>query len=144
MAEEMDRLEIKVEANARSANAQLDILISNLNKVNASLRSVNNSGLKGFSTSVTSLSNSISKIDSSKIETFANNISKLSSINTESMKNTANILEKIGMSVRDLGNASKSAENASRIMQSISKINPTNIETTATAVIVTGKQEKHL
>ena len=131
MAEEIDRLEIRVEANARSANAQLDILISNLNRVNSSLRSVNNGGIKGFSTSVNNLSNSISKIDSSKINAFTENISRLSSLNTESIRNTANILQKIGTSVRDLGNASKSAENASRIMQSLSKINPINIETTA-------------
>lgn len=82
MAGEVDSLEVKVSASASSANAQLDKLIANLEKVSSTLNGINTSKLSsigaGFNTtakSANSATTATSKLNS-RIGGLSNSLSK--------------------------------------------------------------------
>lgn len=131
MAEQIDRLEIQIEAQATKANQQLDNLIDKLGKVSDSLTKVNSSGLTGLANGVQKFSNASStlkQVNTADFTRLAKNISNLSSINTEKIYSAASSMTILGKSLTNLGEVSQSSIQIADVAKSISKIGGSNVQ----------------
>ena len=111
MADEVDRLEVVVEAQASKANKQLDTLVTKLDKVANSLSRVNSSGLTGLANGVSKLSTAMQSMNNVKSTDFtrlAKNIEKLNSLDTTNLYRTASALNTISSAYTRLGNSASS------------------------------------
>lgn len=131
MAEQIDRLEIQIEAQASKANHQLDDLIDRLGRVSDSLANVNTSGLTGLANGVQKFSNAsatLKQVKTSDFTRLAKNISNLSSINTEKIYSAASSMTILGKSLTNLGEVSQSSIQIADVAKSISKIGGSNVQ----------------
>lgn len=102
MGAEIDRLEVRIEASASKANAELNKLVNKLDKVASSLSNINSSGLVGFANGIKKLGKSMQTVNSVKTSDFtrlANNIQKLSQLDTGGLSTTSSALDLFGKSV---------------------------------------------
>lgn len=110
---ELETLEVKIQAQARQANGQIDALITRLGKLSSSLQSIDSSGINRLSTGVNRLSNSMSamrSVDSRSFSTLARNIKTLSSIDTGKINAAAGAMRQISKSVSSFSGMSKSVQ----------------------------------
>lgn len=131
IAEQIDRLEIQIEAQATKANQQLDNLIDKLGKVSGSLTKVNSSGLTGLANGVQKFSNAsatLKQVNTADFTRLAKNISNLSSINTEKIYSAAYSMTILGKSLTNLGTVSQSSMQIADVAKSISKIGGANVQ----------------
>ena len=80
MGTEIDRLEIQVEAQAASANKQLDALIAKMNSVSKSMSGINGGGMKQFAEGmnrITAASKTLSAVKASDINRVVSHLHKL-------------------------------------------------------------------
>lgn len=121
----VDRLEVKVEAEAQGANKQLDKLVGNLEKVSSSLGAINAGGLQGLANGVQKLSNSMLGMKNVKTTDFTSltkNIGKLGAINTTGLNSAASSMIIMGKSLSGLGKVSENAVQLGELSKSISKL----------------------
>lgn len=131
MAEQIDRLEIQIEAQATKANQQLNNLIDKLGKVSDSLTKVNSSGLTGLANGVQKFSNAsatLKQVNTADFTRLAKNIGNLSSINTEKIYSAASSMTILGKSLTNLGAVSQSSMQIADVAKSISKIGGANVQ----------------
>ncbi|MEI1255975.1 hypothetical protein V8Q34_14625 [Blautia sp. JLR.GB0024] len=96
MGTEIDRLEIQVEAQAASANKQLDVLIAKLNSVSKSMSGINGGGMKQFAEGmnrITAASKTLASVKASDINRVVSHLHKLSTVNSGNMFNVGNALK---------------------------------------------------
>lgn len=94
----IDRLDIQVQTQAQKANADLDKLVSKLERMSSSLNRLNTGGLKNLASGVDSLGRSVQNMSAVKTTDFtrlAKNIEKLGNINQAGINNTASALRQI-------------------------------------------------
>ena len=142
MGAELDRLEIKVESNARSANTQLDSLISKLNGVKSSLTGLNGSGLQGLSNGVAKLSTAMQGMNSVKTTDFtrlASNITKLANVRPAALNYTADSLTEMAKSLSGLSSVSKNAIELGEVVKSIAKFGNKSTSNAITNMPLLGK-----
>ena len=104
---EIDSLEIRIAANAKSASQSLNTLINRLDRVNSSLNRAGGSGMATMAVGITRLANSIQtmkNVDARVFTKLANNIEKLSSIKSADLTNAAISINRISKSVSSLSN----------------------------------------
>lgn len=97
MGAEIDSLEIKLQANAQSANRSLDSLVKKLEVLSTSLGRVNGNGLVSLSNGVQRLANSMQVMKSVGTADFtrlAKNIEKLGSLDAASLGRAASSLHR--------------------------------------------------
>ena len=70
VAEDIDRLELQVEAQAAKANKQLDALINKLERVSTALTGENASGLTGFANGISKIATASSQLGNVKATDF--------------------------------------------------------------------------
>lgn len=125
MGTEIDRLELRVEAEAHKANAQLDALTVKLNKVALSLDSLDSKQLYQFSSAVTRLSGAVQSISGIKTTDFTRltkNINKLGTIDSNSLYKGANSIRNLTNSLNSMGNLSDNAAQLAALANGITKL----------------------
>lgn len=126
---ELETLEVKIQAQARQANGQIDALITRLGKLSSSLQSIDSSGINRLSTGVNRLSNSMSamrSVDSRSFSTLARNIKTLSSIDTGKINAAAGAMRQISKSVSSFSGMSKSVQGLSELAGGIKQLGYTS------------------
>ena len=126
---ELETLEVKIQAQARQANGQIDALITRLGKLSSSLQSIDSSGINRLSTGVNRLSNSMSamrSVDSRSFSTLARNIKTLSNIDTEKINAAAGAMRQISKSVSSFSGMSKSVQGLSELAGGIKQLGYTS------------------
>lgn len=109
MGNEIDRLEIQVEAEASKASKQLDILIKKLGNVSSALNGVNANGIENLGNGIESFSKSMKSIGEVKTSDFSRlsrNIGRITSNDTSKLKNTSNAIDGVSSSIKALKSAS--------------------------------------
>lgn len=126
---ELETLEVKIQAQARQANGQIDALITRLGKLSSSLQSIDSSGINRLSTGVNRLSNSMSamrSVDSRSFSTLARNIKTLSSIDTGKINAAAGAMRQISKSVSSFSGMSKLVQVLSELAGGIKQLGYTS------------------
>ena len=126
---ELETLEVKIQAQARQANGQIDALITRLGKLSSSLQSIDSSGINRLATGVNRLSNSMSamrSVDSRSFSTLARNIKTLSSIDTRKINSAAGAMRQISKSVSSFSGMSKSVQGLAELAGGIKQLGYTS------------------
>nr|DAT86994.1 MAG TPA: minor tail protein [Caudoviricetes sp.] len=126
---ELETLEVKIQAQARQANDQIDVLITRLGKLSSSLQSIDSSGINRLATGVNRLSNSMSamrSVDSRSFSTLARNIKTLGSIDTGKTNAAAGAMRQISKSVSSFSGMSKSVQGLSELAGGIKQLGYTS------------------
>ena len=126
---ELETLEVKIQAQARQANGQIDALITRLEKLSSSLQSIDSSGINRLSTGVNRLSNSMSamrSVDSRSFSTLARNIKTLSNIDTGKINAAAGAMRQISKSVSSFSGMSKSVQGLAELAGGIKQLGYTS------------------
>lgn len=126
---ELETLEVKIQAQARQANGQIDALITRLGKLSSSLQGIDSSGINRLSTGVNRLSNSMSamrSVDSRSFSTLARNIKTLSNIDTGKINAAAGAMRQISKSVSSFSGMSKSVQGLSELAVGIKQLGYTS------------------
>nr|DAK62168.1 MAG TPA: minor tail protein [Caudoviricetes sp.] len=126
---ELETLEVKIQAQARQANGQIDALITRLGKLSSSLQSIDSSGINRLATGVNRLSNSMSamrSVDSRSFSTLARNIKTLSNIDTGKINAAAGAMRQISKSVSSFSVMSKSVQWLSELAGGIKQLGYTS------------------
>ena len=127
---ELETLEVKIQAQARQANGQIDALITRLGKLSSSLQSIDSSGINRLSTGVNRLSNSMSAMRSVDTRTFsalAKNLNKLSGINATGLNNVSNAIGTVSGSIRSLSGIDFKGNGLNAFVNSVTKLSSTNL-----------------
>lgn len=127
---ELESLEIKIQAQARQANGQIDALITRLGKLSSSLQSIDSSGINRLSTGVNRLSNSMSAIrsvDTRTFSTLAKNLNKLSGINATGLNNASNAISTVSGSIRALSGIDFKGNGLNAFVNSVTKLSSANL-----------------
>lgn len=126
---ELETLEVKIQAQARQANGQIDALITRLGKLSSSLQSIDSSGINRLATGVNRLSNSMSamrSVDSRSFSTLARNIKTLSNIDTGKINSAAGAMRQISKSVSSFSGMSKSVQGLAELAGGIKQLGYTS------------------
>lgn len=126
---ELETLEVKIQAQARQANGQIDALITRLGKLSSSLQSIDSSGINRLATGVNRLSSSMSamrSVDSRSFSTLARNIKTLSNIDTGKINAAAGAMRQISKSVSSFSGMSKSVQGLSELAVGIKQLGYTS------------------
>lgn len=126
---ELETLEVKIQAQARQANGQIDALITRLGKLSSSLQSIDSSGINRLATGVNRLSSSMSamrSVDSRSFSTLARNIKTLSNIDTGKINAAAGAMRQISKSVSSFSGMSKSVQGLSELAGGIKQLGYTS------------------
>lgn len=126
---ELETLEVKIQAQARQANGQIDALITRLGKLSSYLQSIDSSGINRLATGVNRLSNSMSamrSVDSRSFSTLARNIKTLSSIDTGKINAAAGAMRQISKSVSSFSGMSKSVQGLAELAGGIKQLGYTS------------------
>ena len=127
---ELETLEVKIQAQARQANGQIDALITRLGKLSSSLQSIDSSGINRLSTGVNRLSNSMSAMRSVDTRTFSaleKNLNKLSGINATGLNNVSNAIGTVSGSIRSLSGIDFKGNGLNAFVNSVTKLSSTNL-----------------
>ena len=118
MGAEIDSLEIKLQANAQTANRSLDTLVKKLDALAVSLGTVNGSNLVSLSNGVSRFATSMQSIKSVGTADFtrlAKNISKMGDIDAEGVGRAASSLHRFSNALVQLDSV-KVSDNAAQIV----------------------------
>lgn len=106
MGAEIDSLEIQIQANAARANQQLDSLVSKLNRLTTSLRSVEANGLSSMASGIQRLSvsmQSMKSVGTADFSRLSKNLDKMGAINASGIHRGANALSHMVQSLNGIG-----------------------------------------
>lgn len=122
---DIDNLEIKIGANAKTASNAIDNLCNKLGKLSASLGSVNSGSLSGMANGVSRLASAMTSMNSVKTADFtraAKGIEKMAAIDTASLNRAASSIGQIGKSMNTLSGMSKASQNVAELAKGIAQL----------------------
>ena len=130
MGQELDSLEVKIEATATKAINSVDKLINQLTRLSTSLASVNSSSLTGLSNSVTQLNNAMQNMNvkTTDFTRLAKNITKIGSVDSVSLNNTSVALTAVAKSVSDLSAIPNNAGQVTEFAKALGKLGSKSVE----------------
>lgn len=130
MGQELDSLEVKIEATATKAINSVNKLINQLTRLSTSLASVNGSSLTGLSNSVTQLNNAMQNMNvkTTDFTRLAKNITKIGSVDSVSLNNTSVALTAVAKSVSNLSAIPDNATQVTEFAKSLGKLGSKSIE----------------
>lgn len=126
---ELETLEVKIQAQARQANGQIDALITRLGKLSSSLQSIDSSGINRLSTGVNRLAGAMTAmrgIDTRTFSAVARNVSKLGSINSKQINAAAGSMRQISNAVKGLSGMSASVKGLTELASAIKQLGYTS------------------
>lgn len=122
---DIDNLEIKIGANAKTASNAIDNLCNKLGRLSASLGSVNSGSLSGMANGVSRLASAMTSMNSVKTSDFtraAKGIEKMAAIDTASLNRAASSIGQIGKSMNTLSGMSKASQNVAELAKGIAQL----------------------
>ena len=126
---ELETLEVKIQAQARQANGQIDALITRLGKLSSSLQSIDSSGINRLATGVSRLAGAMTAmrgIDTRTFSAVARNVSKLGSINSKQINAAAGSMRQISNAVKGLSGMSASVKGLTELASAIKQLGYTS------------------
>lgn len=126
---ELETLEVKIQAQARQANGQIDALITRLGKLSSSLQSIDSSGINRLATGVNRLAGAMTEmrgIDTRTFSAVARNVSKLGSINSKQINAAAGSMRQISNAVKGLSGMSASVKGLTELASAIKQLGYTS------------------
>ena len=122
----VDNLNIEISAQANRANASLNSLIRSLERVSASLSSVNGHGLATMGAGVSKLANSMNNFASNTktadFSRLARNLSSVSSVDTSNFSAVAGGVSSMASAFNQMGAVSQNAVQIGEVAKNISKL----------------------
>jgi uncharacterized coiled-coil DUF342 family protein len=134
---EVDRLEVKVQAEATKANSELDKLISKLDQVTSSLRNTNSSGLANMAAGIQKLSTAMQQmktVGSADFNRLSKNIQKLSTLDKTGIQKTATAIRDITNAIGKANGTTTGVSQLNELAKSISKLGGKSAQNAATNI----------
>lgn len=131
MSTEIDELQIKIEAESKSAEASLDLLVKKLDKLYGSLGRIGGDNSRRAVSSIDLLGNALNKagkVDGSNLEKLNSTIRKLSKLDSEAIRTAANSVFMFSNQVGGLTSIEKPAQSLAVFASSISKLGGKNAQ----------------
>lgn len=122
--EDIDRLEIEVEASASKASSELDKLIGKLEKVANSLSGIQRGDLAAFANGVERLGRSMQSVNSVKTTDFtrlAKGLNKLNEVDIQGVSNASRAISTLSANLSQIGMISIDGQGIADLANSISK-----------------------
>ena len=137
MADTVDELQIKINAEATKANDAIDRLIGKLDRLTTSLGRVNGTNLNGLANGVQRLGNSMQVMNTIKTADFtrlATNLTKLGTVNVSSLNSVASSMSHLTRSFNSLGTVSANAQAVGEMAKNIAKLGNKSVQTAITNI----------
>lgn len=131
MSTEIDELQIKIEAESKSAEASLDLLVTKLDKLCNSLGRIGGDNTRRAVSSIDLFGNALNKagkVDGSNLEKLNSTIRKLSKLDSEAIRTAANSVFMFSNQVGGLTSIEKPAQSLAVFASSISKLGGKNAQ----------------
>lgn len=129
---ELDKLSIAISTDVSLATRSLNSLAKSIDKVSASLGSLNTVGLNGFSSSIRSLSSSLSEFKGSskeadKFNSIAAGIKKFTNIKTEELNKVSSAIEPLARGISSFNTLTFDSKGISSFINSITRLSKANL-----------------
>ena len=137
MSTEIDELQIKIEAESKSAETSLDLLVKRLDKLYGSLGRIGGDNSRRAVSSIDLLGNALNKagkVDGSNLEKLNSTIRKLSKLDSEAIRTAANSVFMFSNQVSGLTSIEKPAQSLAVFASSISKLGGKNAQQAITTI----------
>lgn len=125
MATDIDSLQIQINAQATKANDAIDRLVSKLDRLTASLSSIDGSKLNGLANGVQHLGTAMQTMNNVKTADFtrlAKNLTALNNIDTSKLSGVSTNITAIGQSLSDLNGVSDGAKQLAELANGIKQL----------------------
>lgn len=122
---DIDNLEIKIGANAKTASNAIDNLCNKLGRLSASLGSVNTGSITGMANGVNRLASAMTNMKSVGTADFtraAKGIEKMSAVDTAALNRAASSIGQIGKSLNTLSGMGAASKNLSDLAKGIAQL----------------------
>ena len=137
MAQDIDKLQIEINAKANNASDAIDKLILKLDKLTISLGNINGNNLNGLANGVQMLGNAMQTMNTIKTADFtrlAKNLTKLGSINVSALNSAASSMSHLTMAFNSLGTVSANAQAVGDMAKNIAKLGNKSVQTAITNI----------
>ena len=124
-ADVVDELQLEINAKASKANDAIDRLVGKLDRLTASLSTINVSGLNNLSVGVRNLGNSMQTMNNIKTADFtrlAKNLTSLNNVDVSKLTNLSSNITKISAAFSGLSGLDKAAEQMGMIANGIKQL----------------------
>lgn len=141
MADTVDELQIKINAESSKANDSIDRLVDKLDRLTSSLDKVNGSQLTGLANGVQRLGNAMQVMNTVKTADFtrlASNLAKLGNINTQSLNTSASSIITLSKAFNTVGGVSQNAVSLGDWAKNISKLGNKSVQNAITNIPALG------
>ena len=121
----IDNLEIKISAQAKTASNAIDNLCNKLGRLSASLGSVNTGSISGMANGVNRLASAMSnmkKVGTADFTRTAKGIEKMSAVDTAALNRAASSIGQIGKSLNTLSGMGAASKNLSDLAKGIAQL----------------------
>ena len=122
---ELDSLELKIQANATQANNALDKLVKNLENLSSSLGVINNANLAGFASGVKNITNAMQGIKSVSTADFtrlSKGIQKISSVDTAAINKASTAMTYLGKSFNSMQATNEATKQITELVTGIKQL----------------------
>lgn len=137
MADTVDELQIKINAEATKANDAIDRLVGKLDRLTTSLSRVNGTNLNGLANGVQRLGNAMQVMNTIKTADFtrlATNLTKLGSVNVSALNSAASSMSHLTRAFNSLGTVSANAQAVGEMAKNIAKLGNKSVQTAITNI----------
>ena len=132
MADTVDELQIKINAEATKANDAIDRLVGKLDRLTTSLSRVNGTNLNGLANGVQRLGNAMQVMNTIKTADFtrlATNLTRLGAVNVSALNSAASSMSHLTRAFNSLGTVSANAQAVGEMAKNISKLGNKSVQT---------------
>ena len=132
MADTVDELQIKINAEATKANDAIDRLVGKLDRLTTSLSRVNGTNLNGLANGVQRLGNAMQVMNTIKTADFtrlATNLTRLGAVNVSALNSAAGSMSHLTRAFDSLGTVSANAQAVGEMAKNIAKLGNKSVQT---------------
>ena len=132
MADTVDELQIKINAEATKANDAIDRLVGKLDRLTTSLSRVNGTNLNGLANGVQRLGNAMQVMNTIKTADFtrlATNLTRLGAVNVSALNSAASSMSHLTRAFNSLGTVSANAQAVGEMAKNIAKLGNKSVQT---------------
>ena len=132
MADTVDELQIKINAEATKANDAIDRLVGKLDRLTTSLSRVNGTNLNGLANGVQRLGNAMQVMNTIKTADFtrlATNLTRLGTVNVSALNSAASSMSNLTRAFNSLGTVSANAQAVGEMAKNIAKLGNKSVQT---------------
>ena len=137
MADTVDELQIKINAEATKANDAIDRLVGKLDRLTTSLSRVNGTNLNGLANGVQRLGNAMqvmNTISTADFTRLATNLTKLGTVNVSALNSAASSMSHLTRAFNSLGTVSANAQAVGEMAKNIAKLGNKSVQAAITNI----------